>query len=599
MHNCILPDYKKLLFFILLLLGLSLIALASNTYADETPIEKGKPNIIFILTDDASKSVFNKKTMPNTFKYLKTQGTIFNNQVIPTATCCPSRSVFLSGQYGHNNGVLANGGTYGGFDGYYRPKRGEGFSKGYNIGSFLQNGGYKTALIGKYLNTYGNDYKDNVPGTSPEVVPGWDKWFVSLRNRSQKFYNYYIRFNDDLENFYSGYSPYDLSKKNTEDFTVDSFNKVAYYKAPKCKKLPCSRNIRKRIQSTYSERIYVNQAIDFLRKQQVTNGQDEKPAFVWYATDTPHGTGDNTLPQHKKKSWGGPSYNPRDFNKFKKINISGSPNFDEKDISDKIDSIRKLPNVSLSIKSKIKSHKQSRMRAMFSLDRELNRLYEYLDSTGKSKNTVIVFTSDNGYNAGEHRLIRGKMTPYREVTEFPVLFKGPGIRKGVAINSEIAGTIDFVPTIIDLAGLDSSVVADPESGLNAGLDGISLKPLLAGSSNIIERGGVLLESVLSGGYSVPGFQLYNGIRTRNYVYLRYRRALQEDISLDCINSVSTKCAQKGYEEFYDLSTDPYQMNNLASSIVPLSDKQTILNELEYHRKLLDRMKDCIGIDCRY
>jgi N-acetylglucosamine-6-sulfatase len=118
-----------------------------------------KPNILFILTDDADLSLLPK--MPKIEEQLVRKGTNFPNALAAFATCCPSRTTILRGQYPHNTGVISNYGSHGGVDAFEAAGNDDD-----NLAIRLDAVGYRTGLFGKYLNGYDGGY----------VPPGWDEW---------------------------------------------------------------------------------------------------------------------------------------------------------------------------------------------------------------------------------------------------------------------------------------------------------------------------------------------------------------------------------------------------------------------------------------
>jgi hypothetical protein len=118
-----------------------------------------KPNILFILTDDADLSLLPK--MPEIEERMVRKGTIFPNAFTPFATCCPSRATILRGQYPHNTGIISNYGVRGGVDAFEAAGNDDD-----NLATRLDDAGYRTGLFGKYLNEYAGGY----------VPPGWDEW---------------------------------------------------------------------------------------------------------------------------------------------------------------------------------------------------------------------------------------------------------------------------------------------------------------------------------------------------------------------------------------------------------------------------------------
>lgn len=121
--------------------------------------QREKPNIVVIQTDD--QTVSDMRFMPKTRKVLGSQGTTFENSYTPLSVCCPSRSSLLRGQYAHNHGVVTSNGPNGGYDKFKELGLGES-----NVATWLDDAGYQTVHIGKYLNGYAED----------GVPPGWDFW---------------------------------------------------------------------------------------------------------------------------------------------------------------------------------------------------------------------------------------------------------------------------------------------------------------------------------------------------------------------------------------------------------------------------------------
>jgi N-acetylglucosamine-6-sulfatase len=128
------------------------------------------PNILFILADDMRAS--DLRYMPNTQYLLEKQGVKFTNAWVTRSLCCPSRATILRGQYTHNHKVWTNVSPSGGFWRFY--DRG---LENSTIATWLDDAGYDTVLIGKYLNPYGLDRDSNNSPTT-YVPPGWDRWYA-------------------------------------------------------------------------------------------------------------------------------------------------------------------------------------------------------------------------------------------------------------------------------------------------------------------------------------------------------------------------------------------------------------------------------------
>ena len=163
-----------------------------------------KPNIVFILADDMRYD--DLKYMPKTRFLLGDGGMRFNHAYVSNALCCPSRATIMRGQYAHNTGVWTNiNGTDGGWKGY----RYNGDEQD-NLATRLHAAGYKTALLGKYLNDYRN---------TTVVPPGWDKWFAVFEPPVE-YFNYDVNSNGQLRHFGTGESDYltDVLSRQTQQF---------------------------------------------------------------------------------------------------------------------------------------------------------------------------------------------------------------------------------------------------------------------------------------------------------------------------------------------------------------------------------------------
>lgn len=144
----------------------------------------GGPNIVFLLTDDLSSNLV--PYMPHVLA-LEKAGTTFTNYTVTDSLCCPSRASIFSGRFPHDTGVFTNTAPDGGFDLFHR--RGEERS---TFATALQQRGYRTAMLGKYLNGY-LVAKGLTPGAPPYVPPGWDEWDVAAGG--YRGFNYYLNQN--------------------------------------------------------------------------------------------------------------------------------------------------------------------------------------------------------------------------------------------------------------------------------------------------------------------------------------------------------------------------------------------------------------------
>jgi arylsulfatase A-like enzyme len=188
---------------------------------------------------------------------------------------------------------------------------------------------------------------------------------------------------------------------------------------------------------------------------------------------------------------------------------------------------------------------RERVRSVQAVDRMVGRIRATLRAMGVAQNTFIVFTSDNGFHLGQHRLTAGKRTPFDEDIRVPLIIAGPGVPHG-AVTSEVAGTVDLAPTFERWAGLD----VDPSR------DGRSLTPLLQGRRPAHWQRGLLIEHTTGApGLTDPDAQGWAGGRPATYAALRTRWTTYVEY-------------QNGDHEFYDRRSDPFELHNRVAELSP-------------------------------
>jgi len=200
---------------------------------------------------------------------------------------------------------------------------------------------------------------------------------------------------------------------------------------------------------------------------------------------------------------------------------------------------------------------RNRMRMMKAVDDSLSRMIEALEKAGQLDNTVIVLTSDHGYFYGEHGLDAERRLAYEETIRIPLLIRAPAagfgdmskrrIQPGQRLN-QFALSIDIAPTMLDFAG-----VSRPTN-----LQGRSLAPLLRGA-RIGWREDFLIEYFSDTVFARIRNMGYQAVRTKRWKYIQYQEL-------------------QGMDELYDLSGDPYELNNVIAS-GPVAEMQRRLERL--------------------
>jgi arylsulfatase A-like enzyme len=248
---------------------------------------------------------------------------------------------------------------------------------------------------------------------------------------------------------------------------------------------------------------------------------------------------------------------PRHVNSFNGEPAPRLPSYNEANVSDKPPWISSLPTISSTEAAAIQARHENRVETLQALDEMVEALVNKLSATGQLSNTYIVFTSDNGWQHGEHRIVKLKERPYEESSHMPLLIRGPVVAAGSTADSLVTFP-DFMPTFLELGGI----------AIPSYVDGTSLVPLLNGTVNDNDtvtddwRNAILLEGHDPGQPERDYFAIRTADRLK---YIEYR---------------------SGFKEFYDLASDPYEMNsNPSSASAALVDR-------------LQRLKTCAADTCR-
>jgi N-acetylglucosamine-6-sulfatase len=228
---------------------------------------------------------------------------------------------------------------------------------------------------------------------------------------------------------------------------------------------------------------------------------------------------------------------PRDAKKYKGLKAPRSTAFNEKNLTDKPAWIKDRKKLTKAQIKKLDTAYRKRAQSVRSVDLMLSRLRQTLRATGQLDNTYVVFSSDNGYHLGEHRLPAGKQTAYRTDIVVPLVVTGPHVAH--ATIARPAQNVDLAPTFVDLAGAPALPKAD----------GRSLLPLLEGQRpanwrayGLVEHHGPNLDP------SDPDYPGKNGANPPSYEAITNNRLTYVEYS-------------DGEREYYDNAADPQQLVN--------------------------------------
>jgi N-acetylglucosamine-6-sulfatase len=357
---------------------------------------------------------------------------------------------------------------------------------------WLQATGYYTSHIGKYINGY--------PGPDETLIPpGWDNW-QALAKGFHKMYGYTINDNGTLVRYGT----------TTSNWQTD---------------------------------VLANRAVATINEAALRN----QPFFLSIAPTAPHRESD---PATGEKF--GPRPAPRHVGAFGSEPLPKPPSFNEADVSDKPRFVQNKPLLTPTEIQGITTNRRSRLGSLLAVDDLVERVVNQLSAAGELDNTVLIFTSDNGYFLGEHRIPDGKDRVYEEAAGVPLLIRGGGFSKG-AIANQFVANIDLAPTIVDLANATAGLPMDGQS-----LVPVAVNPTRAAARSLVIEG-----------------QDYQAVRNASFLYAEHKTGEQELYDM-----------RQGHPNY-----DPYQLISRHAS----SPYAQIRSQLA--TKLI-RLRTCAGANCR-
>ena len=460
----------------MLLLTLLLATLAGPAAAAD------RPNIVFIMSDDHAAHAIGAygsrvNTTPNIDR-LAREGMRFDNVFVTNSICTPSRAAILTGQYAHRNGVP----VFNRFD-----------SSRQTVARLLQAGGYYTGMIGKWH-----------LGSDPA---GFDRWEILP---GQGAYNDPVLYTADGEKTYTGRYVTDVITELGLDFIRTRppgkpFFLMLHHKAPHRNWVP--------------EEKY---------RQQFAKRWIPEPPTLWdtYATRT------GALHENRQRVAG--DLTRGDLKLVPPADLAGAERSrwlgtKPDEVTIEVDGRSTTLTGDALVRWKYQRYMQDYLATVQSVDDSVGRVLAYLDSAGLSSNTIVVYTSDQGFFLGDHGLY-DKRFMYEECLRMPFLVRWPaGVKAGTTAQS-MALNVDFAPTFLQAAGLP--VPAD--------MQGRSLMPLLAGRTPPDWR-----TSMYYRYYHDPGdhnTRAHYGVRTATHKLISFWKS--------------------GEWELFDLVNDPGELHNL-------------------------------------
>lgn len=479
--------------------------------------EQKKPmNIVFIMADDhASRAIScygsGLNHTPNIDK-LADQGVRFTNACVTNSICGPSRATLLTGKYSHINGFMTNDNT---FDGSQQT-----FPK------LLQQSGYTTAVIGKWhlvSDPTGFDYWNILPGQGDYYNPD----FIDNGNRVQE----------------RGYVTDLITQKSISWLTKQDKNKpfclLIHHKAPHRNWLPALKHLNdfKDVRfpvpanyfDDYSGRETTAGAQEMSIARDMADGYDLKLNVKGYPDSINNQGFDNWKSRMDAEQWAAwvNVYAPLNDEYF-------SQNLHGKELAE----------------WKYQRYMHDYLSTIQSVDESVGEIVAWLKENGLYENTLIVYTSDQGFYTGEHGWF-DKRFMYEESLLTPLIIHNPALPQQKAVCTSLVQNTDFAPTLLDIAGV--KVPAD--------MQGVSLNPLLVNPAKSVR------DAVYYQYYEYPAIhrvKRHYGIRTDRYKLIHF----YHDVDV---------------WEFYDLKTDPGEMKNLIKEEKSQAVISTLKKQLEEMR----------------
>lgn len=508
---------------------------ASAPGASTSSAPRARPNIVVFMLDDMRWDELN--WMPQVRHFVTRRGVRFDNSFSPDPLCCPARASFLTGELTHNHRVYTHQRPFG-----FRALRDHS-----TLATALQSVGYRTALVGKYLNGYGTMWTHGGDQDSAHYIPpGWDDWYAGLeldRPLSDPLqgdiYNYF----DTTTNENGTLVPHE------GEYNTDVFDVLA------------RRSLRDAADADDPFYLWVTPLAP--HHGDPVEADDPGPRRLqpteYSATDIPGDTLPVTYATPARPDWIRGQLSALVDKGLGVALRDGVEQTDGEEMADKPFYLRSWPPLDDRDLESIRAMTQQRAEALVAADVAFGRLMRTLRRTGHDDDTVVVVTSDNGFFLGEHHQREGKVKPQDPSLRVPLVIAGPGIPAGER-RSDPASTVDLTATVLDYAGAPAPHAAD----------GISLRSTLESGDQgwtrpIPYEGAIPRVAPWSGQRVLNSF----GVRTAKWSYLRYGT---------------------GEAELYDLSRDPEQLRDLSGR----PEVARIERRLD---RVLQRLLACRGAAC--
>jgi arylsulfatase A-like enzyme len=464
-----------------------------------------RPNIIFIMADDHARQAISaygsyRNETPNIDR-LASEGMLFENAYVTNSICAPSRAVILTGKHSHINGKIDNSGAR--FD-----------SSQVTFPKLLQEAGYQTAIIGKWhlrSQPTGFDYWKILPGQGHYYNPD----FVTP-DGTERIEGYVTDIITDLAIEWMN------SREKDRPFLL-----MYHHKAPHREWEPADRHYSEFIDKTFDEPEtlfddyqgrgtaaktaemsileHMNMAGDIKIHPDILTELGIEPKSDWdfrALTSKLERYNDEQL-----ASW------EEVYGKMNREFEAAYPDMNEEDL----------------MRFKYRRYMQDYLACIAAVDENIGRIIDYIKDNDLEDNTIIVYTSDQGFYLGEHGWF-DKRFMYEESMSTPLIVRWPGEVEPGSRSTELVQNLDFAETFLDAAGVEV-----PEE-----MQGESLIPILKGEETEWR------DALYYHYYEYPAVHMvkkHYGIKTDRYKLIHFYDDVDE-------------------WELYDLEKDPHEMKSV-------------------------------------
>ncbi len=456
--------------------------------------QPSRPNIIFIMSDDHAYQAisaygYGLNQTPNIDRIAK-EGAIFNRAFVTNSICAPSRAVMLTGKYNHLNGKVDNMFP---FD-WNQP----------NFAKQLQQAGYQTALIGKIHldgNPQGFDYWNVLPGQGNYYNPDF------IENGQKKRFPGYVT---ELTTQFA------LDWLQNKRDQAKPFCLLYHQKAPHRNWLPAPRYL-----NLFDDKTFDPPANFFdnyegrgraAKEQEMQIDGHARWGHDFKLLVDPNGDSTNFF-----------NANLRRMDEQQRADWMAAYEQENQDFLK-----AKLQGKELAL-WKYNRYIKDYLRCVQSVDDGVGEILDYLDQNGLAENTVVIYTSDQGFYLGEHGWF-DKRFMYEQSFRTPLLMRFPKEIKPGTVNNDLVMNLDFAPTFLDYAGVEA-----PQE-----MQGESFRKLIAGEK--VEW----RDAIYYHYYEYPSEHMvkrHYGVRTDRYKLIHFYYDIDE-------------------WELYDLEKDPDEMKSV-------------------------------------